>query len=691
VLRRLTFPLFAALLVLAGAPVSRAQNASDQVRVRFTSFAPWTAPGRPLTLGLEITNPGSTPLESVAIKLDIHDRVRSRSALRVSLDGNPQGDLLAATTEELDTPIAPGETRPVTIERDLGSLATSFRSGRARSGVYPIAIRVLSAGRTLANRAGAFVFLASTPDAKLNLVWVFPIHRPAAYDTNALQRTRSQVVYDRGELQRDLSAGGRLRVVVDALAAHPGAPVTLAPSGQILDELQDVSDGFTAGNGSDQTVAVPADDPLAKAAKELLDGLHGVASSPGFELATTPYSRADLVSLVGADLPLDARRQVETGRERVQALLGHEPSATVFVDGSYDADTRSARTLSAVGATVLVLRPDALRDKPGGRFGPDRPEEVSASGLSFEALIVDDAVRKRMEGATEDPVLTAQGVLAETAASYFELPGLAAGRLMVMATDGMPQPGIVGPLLDALPQAPWLRMVTASGVAADATLQPQGESQALHTARGGDVVSRLTSSRGARFAVDTLGAVVTAPADATLPFDRLILTSESADYIRRAGTAGLLARAARSRAEDRLARISVPARRVTLTARGGQLPVTIVNGNATGNTPWALRLRIRLDSAKVAFPHGATRIVAVAGRLQTVTFALQARTAGTFPIQVRLETADGARLIGTAQMLVQSTAVSAVTLMATAGGALFLIGAWARRAISRRRKGRAAP
>jgi hypothetical protein len=130
----------------------------------------------------------------------------------------------------------------------------------------------------------------------------------------------------------------------------------------------------------------------------------------------------------------------------------------------------------------------------------------------------------------------------------------------------------------------------------------------------------------------------------------------------------------------------VPPRRVTLTSRGGRVPVTVVNG-----TGYTIRVRVRLDSAKVTFPGGATRKVTVEGNpdrqtLSTQTFELEARTAGSFPIDVRIESADGGNQIGSGQLLVRSTAVSAVAFAATAGGALFLLGAWARRAFIRRPK-----
>jgi hypothetical protein len=113
--------------------------------------------------------------------------------------------------------------------------------------------------------------------------------------------------------------------------------------------------------------------------------------------------------------------------------------------------------------------------------------------------------------------------------------------------------------------------------------------------------------------------------------------------------------------------------------------VTLVN-----RTGYTIRVRVRLDSQKVRFPEGSSREIEVPGRPRgttfgTLEFAAQARAAGSFPVLVRLESGEG-DLVGTGEIQVNSSAVSAVTFMATAGGALFLAGAWARRAWSRRRK-----
>lgn len=667
--RRLAPFLIAMAVLPASIPVA-AQSPDADVGVRLTSFAPWAALDRPLSLGLEVANAGQVPLEDVRVRLTIHERVRNRSSLRASLNGRPLGDVLAVTTEGLDHPVAPGGVAALSIQRDLAPLATAFRAGRAQSGVYPIEIRVQAGGRTKTRRFGAFVFLAVPPETPLNLVWVVPIHRPIASD--------AQGAYDRSALARDLLEDGVVRRTVEILAAHPASPLTLAPTGVLLDQLADVSDGFASKTSPGRLEQVGPEDPLARAAAELLGAFRSAAAAPAFELATTPYARADLISLVAAGLRLDAGRQITVGRRRVSELLGRDPTASLLVSARHRADSRTAPSLGALGVQRLILTPSTLPGRREQRFGPDRPVEVTgAAGARFQALLVDPPVQERLQGPTDDPVLTAQAVLAETAAAFFELPALAGERLIVLGTETLPRPTVARPLLDALAQAPWIRMRTASA-AADA-LPPQEEPRPLELDTRA-APEHLAQAGAARRMVDRLDRVVESPEAEIERLDRLVLASESADFRGTPGLGSALARAARGRAERTLAQIRVPSRQVTLTSRAGRLPVTVLN-----DTGYTVRLRVRLDSAKVAFPSGASRTIRMDGKLQTLTFALEARAAGSFPIVVNLETPDGEDVIGTGQVIVRSTAVSAVTLMVISGGALFLLGAWVRRALTRRR------
>jgi hypothetical protein len=121
-------------------------------------------------------------------------------------------------------------------------------------------------------------------------------------------------------------------------------------------------------------------------------------------------------------------------------------------------------------------------------------------------------------------------------------------------------------------------------------------------------------------------------------------------------------------------------RRVTLTSKSGSVPVTIINKNT-----FPVRLRIRVESAKVGFPAGATRIIQVDPPNNTIDFTVTARAAGAFPLDVRLETPDGGRLIARGSVILRSSAVSAVALLVVGGSAFFLLFAWARRSQKRAR------
>ena len=669
-LRRL--PAILAIVLLLPFP-AWAQN--DEIGLRLLSFSPWTAPDRPLQLTLELRNTGTTPLDDLAVRVTIRDRVRSRSALRASLDGNPSGQPIVLTTEQVDQAVGPGAAVTVPIQRDLGSLATSFRSGRAISGVYPLTFSVHSGQRTLAERSTAFVFLANPPDAPLNLTWIYPLHRPLAADARG--------VYDRLDVTRELAPNGRLAATIAMLTANATTPLTVAPTGQLADQLADLANGFPTSDGG----TVTANDPLARQAGGLLAQLRTAIASPAFEVASTTYARASIPRLDSEGLRADAEQQLAEGRSEVTQVLGRAPDPALFVDGAFGLDARSARTYAAAGAKEVVLDASSIPGGSLGRFGPDRVVEIRSSTLDFHALVLDAPIRDRLELPNTDPVLTAMGVVAETAGSYFELPGLAAGRLLVIGTSSLPEPSVAAPLLGAIASAPWLRIRTASNVDAEPALSPVGDPKGLDVLAT-DGSARFKQSRAARRQLDIFTDVLVKPSgdEEVARLDRTILTSESADYDRSSSGAVTLARSARDRARHHLERISIPPRRITLTSRGGQVPVTVVNRSG-----YTIRVRIQLDSQKVAFPTGSSGVIEVPGKardasLGTLPFALEARAAGSFPVSVQIRTVDGHDIIGTGEILVRSTAVSAVTFMATAGGALFLLVAWGRRALSRRTK-----
>jgi hypothetical protein len=119
---------------------------------------------------------------------------------------------------------------------------------------------------------------------------------------------------------------------------------------------------------------------------------------------------------------------------------------------------------------------------------------------------------------------------------------------------------------------------------------------------------------------------------------------------------------------------------VTFTSRRGSVPVTVRNG-----ARYPVRVRIALASPKLEFPDARTRVVTVDPPGDTIVVAALARSTGTFPVQVQLTSSDRSIRFDTGELTVRSVAANVSALVLTGGGALFLVGWYARRVLRRRR------
>jgi hypothetical protein len=131
-----------------------------------------------------------------------------------------------------------------------------------------------------------------------------------------------------------------------------------------------------------------------------------------------------------------------------------------------------------------------------------------------------------------------------------------------------------------------------------------------------------------------------------------------------------------ARREQRRIRASDGA--VTLTSRRGAVPVSLEN-----TTGYPVRLRVRVTSPKLVFPSGDQRTVTVSPHGVTVTFVAEARSTGSFPMDVILTSPDGAVRFAGGRVFVRSTAANVLALVLTVSGLLFLV-VWSSRDLIRR-------
>jgi hypothetical protein len=166
-------------------------------------------------------------------------------------------------------------------------------------------------------------------------------------------------------------------------------------------------------------------------------------------------------------------------------------------------------------------------------------------------------------------------------------------------------------------------------------------------------------------------------------FDRDLLIAESSDW--RPATARARGRAFVRAVQRGIAgayrRVHVESTRVTLTARRGNIPITVRNDSAQPIT-----VVLRLSSPKVDLPpRSSDPFVLEPRRRSTQVLAVGTRATGTFPIKVDVLTSDGAEPIANGEVVLVSTAFNRVALVLSGGAAGFLLLWWRR---GRRRAGR---
>jgi hypothetical protein len=196
--------------------------------------------------------------------------------------------------------------------------------------------------------------------------------------------------------------------------------------------------------------------------------------------------------------------------------------------------------------------------------------------------------------------------------------------------------------------------------------------------------------RRARQRVDGLASMLDTTNPLSQSLDDRLLAAESADLDRRQRATLLDGIDGQIRRDAALVR--VPSERtIVLTARTGQIPVTI-----SSRAPYPVHVQLRIESDKLLFPQygrggSATIAVELTRPNTTKTVQVEARAAGSFPLRVRLQSPDGGLILASSQVTVRSTATSTVGIALTAGALGFLVLWWGRHLARGRRNRRLVP
>jgi Family of unknown function (DUF6049) len=623
--------------------------------LRLVSQTAWVTPGAAFDLVLQAHVDG--PADQVLVYVDVYTALGSRSEFARSLTTGWDGFLLSRPVRGVPlSSFTPDRSGDVHVSLPTGALVNELHLGNP--GVYPVAVTLRTSGieTPIARLMTHLIATPPTVAHKLDVAWVVPVHAPPpdpAVPGSVLpaDQTASQTA------------------LVDALASHTKVPLTLDAT-------------------PDTLAALARTDPATvNRLGQALDGREVLAST----WVPTP-----IPSMLADGLSNEVSLSLTRGTDALTAELGTQVTGRSWVQqGPVNQATLS--WLRGVQFDRVVL--------PEGDLGPNpdpqgrttvRPFEVAGADQTLvRAAVADGALSDHFVN-QPDPVLAAHQLLADLAQIYGDAPNdpETRGVIVVPPTSWTPDAGFLNAFLGALETSPVLAGVqvdtffndvpAASGRDGGPLIRPvvsdDGTIRSVATGLLAD------AQRTARAQLQSVGLLLPT-SDATVypRLERMLLEIPSTDLtpIRRALGLDALARAVQAV----LGQVQLPSTRtITLTARKGHLPVSVVS---LSDEP--LQVLLQVESDKLKFAGSGTANTASfpltlhKGNNPIIDLTVEARTSGAFPLHLTVLTPDGAMVVARTTFTVQSTALSGVGVFLSVGAGLFLVVWWSRHAWKARR------
>lgn len=648
------------LLAAAVGPSGRA-SAQDSTGVTARLAAQTLLVRADETASVVLDVAGTLP-EDTEISVVVHNRLpASRDGFRQAADGDiPTAAFRLLTTQLADVPRdAAGRLNisiPTTSKR--GS-STGTTIPLRTPGVYPVDIRIRSGERN-DEIARVVTFLVRLPDqpvdAPMRLALVMPV-------------TGSPPLRPDGSVAIDPAVRARLQTLADLLATDPALALSVQIQPELLEALA--------------RTGVPTDDELRA---RLLAGLSGRQTLPATYVAMDPT--AALAAGLGDELVKQLRRGEDVLADQVGAASAERSiwTAAAGLDGSALTSLRDLGFRQLVVPAIAVERGDIPDTRPASLATPQAGSPLSVA--------VADAGLSEAFGSHADPVRDAYLWLAELALVALEpddtradLPTSPRG-LVVLPTGWVPDAAFLGTLLTGLRSNPLVVPVTVAQLfeqVAPAVNQDGGPvERVLAPTSPQDLRSYADALARARNDLASYGSMLPPTSPMSGRLGQLLDVSPSSE-LDAAGRTEYLAAVDAELDSLRRAVDPVAARTVTLAGRTTELPLTI-----TSRSDDPLQVKVRLSSSKLAFPEGDELLVMLTGGAAQVRVPVEARTSGTFPVNIELLTPVGDLPVAPAtQLTVRSTGLSGLGLALSVGALLVLALWWFRHVRKARRRRRA--
>jgi hypothetical protein len=642
---------------VAGAQVPESDRATG---IELVHQDAWVAPSGAFVMLLRVDDPALAARPGAAISVRIYQRASTRTAF----------------DSAIDHPESPGrplhqELYPVaSLPRLGGNLVVGFglrgsdqlpRVGVGDPGAYPLEVSLTNTGAPTSSFL-TWLVVAEPLEKPLLVSWVWQL----VADPGTLPDGRVDPA-----VAAEMEPGGRLDRIATLLARSGNFPVSLLLGPETVETW----------------ARLGRDDPSLAAG---FGRVRTAARRAGARLLPAPYVPVDATALEVAGLGDQLSRQVVEGGKTLEAVLGATPldePQTAFVEPVSDAVVDRLREMLVARVAV---RADALNPVAHNRT-PARSFSITTPIGRSDAVATAPFVERLLDG-DDPPVLEAQRVVAALTEVAYESPGLDRGLLLAPPARWSPDVEAMVRLVEILRDFPLVRPVTLDRLFAGISDEPGTagpDSVAERTiAPVSPPVMAVTAAEyaGALSRLRAFEGVVGAADPAVGAGGRALLRSLSAAGPPERARAELAAveTAVRSFTEA----VRVDAKRVTLTARRAQVPLSFRNDVEPARE---IRVRVHLESPKLVFPDGADHVVTLAPGTSTVQIEVEARTSGTFPMTITLSSEDGQLPFGApARITVRSAAFGGIAVVLSVGAVVFLAAWWANH-VRRNRRSRRRP
>ena len=626
--------------------------------VSLVSQTPWVRLHSTFTLTLHLDDLGLAAQPGAAIGVLVHESAISRSAFDDAVGGRDLGGVVYQPSPIPLASLHPNANHNVLVTFGLPGSGVTPSLGVRQPGVFPVQVSLTNTGRPTGSFVTWLVTVGASPtpvDQKLSVAMLF--QAVADPSTQALGAPTTDVA-------TQVKPGGRLDKIASVLDRGQ-LPFSLIVSPETAQQWQTLA----------------THDPTAATG---LNHLVRAAHRASTELLPAPYVPLDASAALDAGFGGALGNEYRQGASVLRTTIGTSPVQPVrsaFIDPASDAAVDFFRQQ---GAANVAVRDDALVPVTHP-FTPAQTFVLDAGGGKSLSATSAPFVETLLTG-SGPAALKAQRVVAALAEVAYEEPAIARGLVIAPDARWNPDVATMTQLLAALRDSPLVQPVTL-----DQFFQTVSREQV----NGFDRERQLASTLPAAMPIDlsdyqhaatelrSFRAMAGASDPNVALAEHALLVAASTNLTSDEAHAELSS--IDSAVQAFTGSVTTDAKRVTLTARQAKVPLSFVNSL---KPPRTIEVRVHLESPKLLFPGGSDQLVKLKPGNNTLSFPVEARASGTFPMTITVTSPDGALNFGAPVRVTVRSAVFGGFAVALAIGALVFLALWWVNHVRRTRKNR---